>query len=181
MVRFASSRTTTKKREKKNKRIINLFSCAIKFEIPECKETDERKSYLATCLLSHQENIHTEACKKFIKHIGPLIFSDYRLVSSFIENCENDIRRFQCGRLEKSNDAPTEQERTIECLSFRFSELDTACKKHIVSGGEAVETSYIDRTSVFIFVGALFVFTNTIKRLWSFMHKLGFNYITPTT
>ena len=38
-------------------------------------------------------------CKTFLVKVGSVIFSDYRLIERFTNECKEDISKFQCGRL----------------------------------------------------------------------------------
>ena len=74
-----------------------------------------------------------------------------------MNDCESDIKRFECGRLEKKTQAtdtsealPTQQGRTIECLSLKFQDLDNKCKKQIVRVTELQSDDFhLDRTLYF--------------------------------
>ena len=83
--------------------------------------------------MDNKENVTNESCKTFLTNIAALVFSDFRLVYNFINDCQNDINKYDCGRLEKANDnLPTQQGKTIECLSKKFQDLEDTCKKQIV-------------------------------------------------
>lgn len=41
----------------------------------------------------------TGQCKTFLVKVGSIIFSDYRLIERFTNECKDDISKFQCGRL----------------------------------------------------------------------------------
>ena len=103
-------------------------------------------------MLRNQDKLSSDGCKKFVTNIGPLVFSDYRLIAHFIADCQDDISRHQCGRLDTADngDALSEQGRTVECLSFKFRELDLACKKQILRVAELQSNDFhMDRALFF--------------------------------
>lgn len=80
-----------------------------------------------------------------------MIFSDYRLIYNFIGDCQNDIQKFACGRLERDQeDKPTQQGKTIECLSRKFQDLEPKCKLQIVRVTELQSDDFhLDRALYF--------------------------------
>jgi hypothetical protein len=43
-------------------------------------------------------------CKSFLVKIGSIIFSDFRLVEKFTTACQDDISKFNCGRLDSEEE-----------------------------------------------------------------------------
>ena len=41
----------------------------------------------------------TGQCKTFLVKVGSIVFSDYRLIERFTNECSDDITKFNCGRL----------------------------------------------------------------------------------
>lgn len=74
-------------------------------QIEECRNLDERKSFIIPCLIDHVENVTNSQCKEFLHKMEAIVFSDYRLVYRFVESCEDDILRLKCGRLTDDDDA----------------------------------------------------------------------------
>lgn len=92
----------------------------------------EKNGHLLSCILDNRENITSENCRSFVTSVSALVFSDYRLISNFITDCGDDINRFSCGRLEKDSETrPTQQGKTIECLTVKYNELSNQCRKQI--------------------------------------------------
>lgn len=120
-------------------------------KLSECQSVDKVDGHLVSCLLDNKENVVTENCRTFLNNIAALVFSDYRLIYNFISDCQNDIKRFSCGRLEKDTDTkPTQQGKTIECLSLHYVELDTSCRKQITRVVELQSDDFhLDRTLYF--------------------------------
>lgn len=102
-------------------------------KISECKNVDPSNGHLTSCLLNNMENITSGPCRTFLSNIAAFVFSDFRLVSDFVRDCEKDIQKYECGRLEKAEEhLPTQQGKTIECLSEHVRELENLCKKQIL-------------------------------------------------
>ncbi|CAF0970601.1 unnamed protein product [Brachionus calyciflorus] len=120
-------------------------------KIPECQITGEENGHLTSCLINNRDNITNPNCQQFIKSIAALVFTDYRLIYKFVSHCENDIKKFSCGRLEKEDeDNPTQQGQTITCLSSKITLLETECKKQIFRVIELQSDDFhLDRTLYF--------------------------------
>ncbi|GIY71110.1 golgi apparatus protein 1 [Caerostris extrusa] len=78
------------------------------------------------------ENATEAECRSFLKKMEAIIFSDYRLIYKFTEECKSDIDRFQCGRLEMDSEDPHSQGETIECLSKQTEKLTPQCRHEIL-------------------------------------------------
>lgn len=50
-------------------------------------------------LLDNVNNIKSPQCRLLVQRIGLVAFSDFRIIAHFTNICENDIQRFQCGRI----------------------------------------------------------------------------------
>lgn len=70
------------------------------FQIAECRNFRRGSGHMIPCLLEHIDNITESSCKQFLLKMGSIIFSDYRLVSNFVDNCQQDIDRLKCGRVQ---------------------------------------------------------------------------------
>ena len=120
--------------------------------LKECQSVDkEDNGHLVSCLINNKENVTEPACRSFLTNVAALVFSDYRLIYNFISDCEADITRYSCGRIEKIDDnKPTQQGRTIECLSRKFANLGPGCKKQILRVSELQSDDFhLDRTLYF--------------------------------
>jgi Golgi apparatus protein 1 len=121
-------------------------------KLSECASVDkEDNGHLVSCLLTNKQNITTFQCRTFLSNIAALVFSDYRLVYNFIDDCSQDILKYSCGRIEKQgDDSPTQQGQTIRCLSRKFVELEDKCRKQIVRITELQsEDFHLDRALYF--------------------------------
>lgn len=59
---------------------------------------------MLSCLMDFGENATEPECRSFLKKMEAIIFSDYRLIYKFTEECQSDIERFKCGRLEMDSE-----------------------------------------------------------------------------
>ena len=78
------------------------------------------------------------------------MFTDYRLIYNFQEKCSADIINLKCGRLDTDSNAPTDQGKTIACLSEDFKSLNQECRKEIFRIAELQSDDFhLDRTLYF--------------------------------
>lgn len=97
---------------------------------PEC--TRGKNGQLLACLMDHAENATNDECRAFLRRMETVVFSDYRLVYRFTEECGEDIDRFKCGRLPEANEERHSQGQTMECLSKVSDRLSKSCKKEVL-------------------------------------------------
>ena len=62
-----------------------------------CKgRTDEM-----TCLLENRQKVENDisggTCKRYLKSMAIVFFSDYHLIHGFIEKCSDDVKKLSCG------------------------------------------------------------------------------------
>ena len=74
--------------------------------LDECQDhVDERGSgRLVSCLYDRLDNITEASCRFFINQLQAVVFNDWRLSEYFVDACQQDIRTFECGRLDDGND-----------------------------------------------------------------------------
>ena len=122
-------------------------------KLTACKSVDSENGHLTACLIDNKDDVQEEMCKTFLTNVAALVFSDYHLINNFVQDCEADIQKYECGRLEKESKTqslPTEQGKTIECLSLKFQDLENKCKKQIVRVTELQSDDFhLDRVLYF--------------------------------
>lgn len=121
-------------------------------KLTECQSVDkEDNGHLVSCLLDSKENITDPGCKAFLTNVAALVFSDFRLIYNFVSDCQADIDKLSCGRLEKEiDDNPTQQGATIACLARKYDKLDLKCKAQIVRVTELQSDDFhLDRSLYF--------------------------------
>lgn len=68
-------------------------------QIKECAEEPVGKGYMVSCLVDHRGNITEYQCHQYITKMTAIIFSDYRLICGFMDDCKNDINILKCGSI----------------------------------------------------------------------------------
>ena len=68
-------------------------------QIKECADEPVGKGYLVSCLVDHRGNITEYQCHQYITKMTAIIFSDYRLICGFMDDCKNDINLLKCGSI----------------------------------------------------------------------------------
>lgn len=64
------------------------------------------KGHLLSCLVDHKEEMaNDQQCSRFLTRMETLVFTDFHLVGPFVKACNDEIVKFECGRLEKDEDA----------------------------------------------------------------------------
>lgn len=77
--------------------------CAEEFEaLTPCSPVRRGKSgeFLA-CVIEHKEEVTKPTCKSFLSELETIVFSDYHLISRFVEACKADIEKHKCARISK--------------------------------------------------------------------------------
>lgn len=54
---------------------------------------------MVSCLVDHRGNITEYQCHQYITKMTAIIFSDYRLICGFMDDCKNDINLLKCGSI----------------------------------------------------------------------------------
>lgn len=123
-----------------------------------CSEHKEGDGKLIPCLLDHKNEITHKPCYHFLVKMGTIIFSDYRLVCDFIDDCHDDIKNHQCARLpaRSPNETPSKshsQGAVITCLEEAVAdgeEVNEKCAKQIIRLSELSSDDYhLDRNLYF--------------------------------
>nr|XP_020653513.1 Golgi apparatus protein 1 [Pogona vitticeps] len=85
-------------------------------EIKECADEPMGKGYLVSCLVDHRGNITEYQCHQYITKMTAVIFSDYRLICGFMDDCRNDINLFKCGSVRPGEKDAHSQGEVVACL-----------------------------------------------------------------
>ncbi|KAM7332474.1 hypothetical protein ACRRTK_009182 [Alexandromys fortis] len=125
-------------------------------EIKECAEEPVGKGYMVSCLVDHRGNITEYQCHQYITKMTAIIFSDYRLICGFMDDCKNDINTLKCGSIRLGEKDAHSQGEVVSCLEkglvkeaeekepkIQVSEL---CKKAILRVAElSSDDFHLDR------------------------------------
>lgn len=99
-----------------------------------CKVT-KKPGQLLACFIDHLEEIKNGVCRDIIQRLELVAFSDYRLIGTFVRECEQDIEVHACGRLNTDRDTLSQGE-TVACLQNHIEKLSNACRKGILHVSE---------------------------------------------
>ncbi|XP_078606747.1 Golgi apparatus protein 1-like isoform X10 [Branchiostoma floridae x Branchiostoma japonicum] len=116
--------------------------------LPECSNLETGQGLVISCLMDHKGNISNQQCHQFLVKMTSIVFSDYRLVENFVNDCTADIQKFQCGRV-MSRDDESQIDHTqgyvINCLQKRIGKKDglqQSCMKQVLRIGELSADDY---------------------------------------
>lgn len=82
-------------------------------------------------LIDKKDEIKQPACVNLINRLEAVAFSDFRFVSSFVRDCENDIEEKSCGRFHLERNILSQGE-TLACLQTHIDTLSDVCKQGIM-------------------------------------------------
>lgn len=94
------------------------------------KETSNLSAVLAK-LIEHKDDVKQLACTTLIGRLEAVAFSDFRFVSSFVQDCSADIENKSCGRFHLDRNVLSQGE-TLACLQTHIDTLSEQCKKGIL-------------------------------------------------
>ncbi|XP_030587080.1 Golgi apparatus protein 1 isoform X3 [Archocentrus centrarchus] len=125
-------------------------------EIKECAAEEQGKGYLVSCLVDHRGNITDYQCNQYITKMTTIVFSDYRLICGFMDECHDDINTLKCGSISTGGKDIHSQGEVIACLEkglVREAEeqlgahvIKDSCKKAIMRIAElSSDDFHLDR------------------------------------
>ncbi|XP_067052995.1 Golgi apparatus protein 1-like [Acropora muricata] len=135
---------TFSKDEKFERSVAEKFCVADLKQLPECN----KQGKIIACLLEHRENLTTASCKHMMTKMQAIVFSNYRLIENFLDDCANDVKERRCGRLQTEGDDEDihQQNEVIECLEDNQEDLAKDCQKQIFRLAELSSDDYhLDR------------------------------------
>ncbi|XP_012945019.1 Golgi apparatus protein 1 [Aplysia californica] len=115
--------------------------------ISECNYLPRGQGQVIPCLIEHYDEIETSSCQSYINKMATIIFSDFRFMAPFVSDCNEDIAKYHCGRLEPSeeDDSPHSQGHVVACLNKK-DDLQTKCKTALLKVAEIQADDYhLDR------------------------------------
>ncbi|XP_008555491.1 Golgi apparatus protein 1 [Microplitis demolitor] len=119
----------------KNENIQRLLrkACGDGIDELQCSADKEPGSYLA-CLIEKRENVKDQQCSEYIQRLEWIAFSDFRIVTPMVNDCQRDIDKFKCGRIQPYREIS--QGQILACLQVHIEELNSKCKKRILKVSE---------------------------------------------
>ena len=75
------------------------------------------------CLLEKRQSIESDSnggtCKRYLKSMAVVFFSDYHLIHGFVEKCSEDVKKLSCGVISNAVDESTTTQVTrLYCFWF---------------------------------------------------------------
>lgn len=67
-------------------------------KIQECSQLEKGKGLIIPCLVDNIENV-TGSCRTYLEKMARIVFSDFRLIYHFVDQCSVDIEQLKCGRI----------------------------------------------------------------------------------
>ncbi|XP_071092042.1 Golgi apparatus protein 1-like [Haliotis cracherodii] len=115
--------------------------------IKDCSDLQRGKGTIISCLIENFDNVTSASCRQFLNKMATIVFSDYRLIYHFAEDCFDDISKTRCGRSEGDDDeALHTQGRTLSCLAEKMTNLSGKCKVQVLRTYELQSDDYhLDR------------------------------------
>lgn len=98
-----------------------------------CVVKSESGQYLS-CMLDRLDDIKSANCHAQITRLELVAFIDFRLIGTFLRDCEDDINVHACGRL--SVDHGASQWETLSCLQNFIEDLKKECRKGVLKLSE---------------------------------------------
>lgn len=106
-------------------------NCSADFAHFTCKPTSKEPGHFLACVLDHRDEIKTPACRSLVQRLEWVAFSDFRLIGSFVHDCESDIEFNGCGRLNPDRNTLSQGE-TLACLQSHIESLSKECKRGVL-------------------------------------------------
>ncbi|XP_043245383.1 Golgi apparatus protein 1-like [Amphibalanus amphitrite] len=121
-----------------------------KEQFKNCDRSDPQPGHYVSCVMEHLDDVEDDECAEFLENLSVMIFSDYRMIYKFAQDCGPDIDKHQCGRLEDDDENVHSQGKTIECVSSHMDELSDSCKLQVLRVAELqAEDYHMDRPLYF--------------------------------
>ncbi|KAJ4442010.1 hypothetical protein ANN_11874 [Periplaneta americana] len=104
-------------------------ACGDDLKLLNCKVTGRTGALLA-CMIDRRESIKSVPCRAFIQRLEWVVFSDFRMIAHFTDDCKDDINKHECGRLQ--TEQAQSQGQTLVCLQKHVESLDLGCLKQVL-------------------------------------------------
>ncbi|XP_020607607.1 Golgi apparatus protein 1-like isoform X2 [Orbicella faveolata] len=112
--------------------------------LPDCQKPGQ----IVPCLLEHRQKLTVPTCKHMMTKMQAIVFSNFHLISHFLDDCANDVKTFTCGRIPREDEGEDihSQNDVLECLGEHREKLSQACQKQIYYLAELSSDDYrLDR------------------------------------
>lgn len=99
---------------------------------------DKMEGSFLKCLANNKDEISDKVCVNLIVRLENVAFNDYRWIGNFLKDCESDIKKLECGRLDVNTFSQSD---TIVCLQNKFSNVSGSCRTEVAKLSEIQEDS----------------------------------------
>ncbi|CAL7951690.1 unnamed protein product [Xylocopa violacea] len=118
-------------------------TCGQELDSLKCLNPDNKHGAYLSCLIDQRENVKNPECIDYIQRLEWIAFSNFR-ITPFFSDCENDIKKFKCDKVQPYRDIS--QGQILACLQEHVNELQLQCKRHILHVSEIqAENINLDR------------------------------------
>lgn len=119
-------------------------TCGQELDSLRCSSSDEKHGAYLSCLIDKREEVKNPQCIEYIQRLEWIAFNDFSIITPFLSDCENDIKRFKCDKVQPYRDMS--QGQILACLQEHVNELQLQCKRHILHVSEIqAENVHFDR------------------------------------
>ncbi|KAK4879218.1 hypothetical protein RN001_007364 [Aquatica leii] len=102
-------------------------ACSDDLQSMNCHREDLPGSYLK-CVVNNKDGINDPKCLNQIEQFENAAFYDYEWIGSFLQNCEDDVKELNCGRIDLKGSS---QAMTIMCLQDNIGKVKESCRKEV--------------------------------------------------
>ncbi|KOC67661.1 Golgi apparatus protein 1 [Habropoda laboriosa] len=119
-------------------------TCGKELDLLDCSASGDKHGAYLSCLIDQREKVKNPQCITYIQRLEWIAFSDFRIITPFSSDCENDIKKFKCDNKLPYRDIS--QGQILACLQEHVNELQLQCKRHILHVSEIqAENINLDR------------------------------------
>ncbi|CAK9831500.1 Golgi apparatus protein 1 [Anthophora retusa] len=119
-------------------------TCGKELDLLDCSASGDKHGAYLSCLIDQREKVKNPHCITYIQRLEWIAFSDFRIITPFSSDCENDIKKFKCDKIQPYRDIS--QGQILACLQEHVNELQLQCKRHILHVSEIqAENINLDR------------------------------------
>ncbi|XP_006615715.1 Golgi apparatus protein 1 isoform X2 [Apis dorsata] len=110
-------------------------TCGRELDSLDCSGFGKKHGAYLSCLIDQKEKVKNPKCIAYIQRLEWIAVNDFRIIiGPFSSDCENDIKKFKCDKLQPYRDIS--QGQILACLQEHINELQLQCKRHILHVSE---------------------------------------------
>lgn len=110
-------------------------TCGRELDSLDCSGFGKKHGAYLSCLIDQKEKVKNPKCIAYIQRLEWIAVNDFRIIiGPFSSDCENDIKKFKCDKLQPYRDIS--QGQILACLQEHVNELQLQCKRHILHVSE---------------------------------------------